>query len=1210
MIKKLLSLIICLLFLAVLYCRAQEIPGIDAYQAESDGYFMHPSMTSKGVVLTDNYGSKIYLIKNAALSELVSAPGCGMYFNVSPDKTAIGFKLIKPDGMQVPAIYDLEKMKVVELTGPVDLCGQVSFSNNGKIAFTIGNDLHVLSDGNTQIFNLGIYSNIAPVSPDGNYVVFNDDHDQLHIIDITTGHTEHITDNTSGCIYPQWSPDGRKVLYSSLSGVLMVWNRLTKTTYTVGKGEKASWSPDSQFILYDVVTSDNFEFKGSELYLAKFDGSHVYRLTSTPAINEMCPGFTSQNTIVYSTYNDREIVSATVNTGFTGLSDQSLLVKSVLPISFDKTRLDDFLQKKSKAITMVQGDVPYVHQVYDTPNWHWGYWSCAPTTSIMAIAYYNRVPPWDITCSSPSPHVSHYGAYVADQYHFDEVFYNTQATDNAGTAAYGGYGYMWNGSNGPYNKMSPYIQNHGITAGLSDVTDFTTVISDINNSYPYPICSTITSAGHLTLAVGYVVNQHTLIFNDPYGNKNNGYMNYYGKNAYYDWPGYNNGYCNLNTAAWTVKSESSQPSYNDTIIDDEYYNHGFYLYNQGVAKMSYYFDSKTGGYNGHFWYTYTSVNTAADTNYVTWTPGLNTSNTYEVFAYIPNSTIVTATNACYKVYYTGGNTTVVVNQATHRGQWVSLGTFPFSPVNQIYVRLGDGTGIAYQKIAFDAVKWVKVGPFDNIAPTTVTNVSGSWQTQDFVSNFTDADNQGGSGIDKSYYQVLDFDGAEWHANAQRGFFADNFDSYNSSVWSVPANSGTWEVNSGNLVQKDTVSANTNIYAYLNQTLSNRYLYQFNVKIDPATYGTNQHRFGLHYFCDSGSMSNRGNSYFIYFRQETSTLEFFKVVDDIYTQEKVINNVATVFGQCYDIKVVFDRTTGKTDVYRNDVLLGSWTDPNPLSLNNGRYISFRTGNSKMLINEIKVFRTRYPSVTVTVGDSANKDIRYQNPDPSTPAAKIKSIVNDAVGNLSAIDYYNLNVDWTPPACVSVNDGTDADIDITLSTNTLSANWTASSDSNSGISKYLYAIGTAPWSTDVVGWTGNGLSTSITKTGLSLTNMQTYYFSIQAINGAELTSTCCSDGILVNTDTDVDEPVESRVISLSPNPFDKSFTLQFYVNHEQRVIISLTDILGRETIIANKMFSEGSHDILIAADEYGLSKGIYVLGLFTEKAYNSVPIIKYQ
>lgn len=245
----------------------------------------------------------------------------------------------------------------------------------------------------------------------------------------------------------------------------------------------------------------------------------------------------------------------------------------------------------------------------------------------------------------------------------------------------------------------------------------------------------------------------------------------------------------------------------------------------------------------------------------------------------------------------------------------------------------------------------------------------------------------------------------------------------------------------------------------------------------------------------------------------------------------------------------------------------------------------------------------------MGVAATNDIRYQNPDPATYAAKIKSIVNDAAGNLSVIDYYNLNIDWTIPVCTAVNDGTGADISTTTSATTLSANWAASGDPNSGIAKYWYAIGTTAGATDVVGWTDNALNTTITKSGLSLTDGQAYYFSVKTENGAGLINVCNSDGVLVNLATAMEENDNTRIISLYPNPFNENTSLNFYSSREQRVAIILTDMLGRKILVADKNFATGNHDITINSDELKLSQGVYTLTLFSDKTSVSVRMIRY-
>ena len=103
---------------------------------------------------------------------------------------------------------------------------------------------------------------------------------------------------------------------------------------------------------------------------------------------------------------------------------------------------------------------------------------------------------------------------------------------------------------------------------------------------------------------------------------------------------------------------------------------------------------------------------------------------------------------------------------------------------------------------------------------------------------------------------------------------------------------------------------------------------------------------------------------------------------------------------------------------------------------------------------------------------------------------------------------------------MRDGTGADISTTSSTTQLSANWDASTDTESGISGYQYAIGTTAGGTQTVNWTSLGNVTTVTKTGLTLTVGQTYYFSVQAVNGVGLTGSATnSNGQTVVT---VDAP----------------------------------------------------------------------------------------
>lgn len=402
-----------------------------------------------------------------------------------------------------------------------------------------------------------------------------------------------------------------------------------------------------------------------------------------------------------------------------------------------------------------------------------------------------------------------------------------------------------------------------------------------------------------------------------------------------------------------------------------------------------------------------------------------------------------------------------------------------------------------------AINWsssTSGGSGDLVNPTTLVTAPNSWVTQDFTTSFTDADNTGGSGIEKSYYQVIDYDGTDWRANAQNGFFSDNFDQAAIHPdWTTI--SGTWNITNGNLVQSDENNGNSNIYAYVNHGLSNRYLYNWAGSLSGS--GTSR-RAGLHYFCDNPSATNRGNSYFVYFRLDDAKVQLYKVTNDVFTLQNEVSYTFTA-GQWYDFKVIYDRISGKHQVYINNILVQTWTDTTPLS--SGNYISFRNGNCNYAVNNLKIYRSRYPSVTVTVG--INGDLRFQNTNPSTPAGRIKSIVQDLAGNLSSIAQQDVNVDWTSPSAISqVNDGTGADISTTTNSSSLSANWSLSSDTHSDVASYWYSIGSSPGATDIVPWTDNNWDSSATVNGLNLSIGNTYYFNIRAENGAGLFSAVSS------------------------------------------------------------------------------------------------------
>ncbi len=432
---------------------------------------------------------------------------------------------------------------------------------------------------------------------------------------------------------------------------------------------------------------------------------------------------------------------------------------------------------------------------------------------------------------------------------------------------------------------------------------------------------------------------------------------------------------------------------------------------------------------------------------------------------------------------------------------------------------------------------------DAIAPMTTVSVPGSWITQNFTATYTDTDNSGGSGIEKSYYQVTDYNTSDWRSNSAKGFFNDNFDqSAIHSSWT--SQSGTWALSSGSLMQSDEANGNSNIWAGVTSNLSDRYLYHWSGAMSGT--GTNR-RAGLHYFCSDPTLTNRGNSYFVFFRLDSDKIQIYEVTNDTYS---LVDESSYDFNvdQWYDYKVAYDRITGKHQVYINNVLMRTWTDATPLTT--GNYISFRSGNCVYKVNDLRVYRSRSSSTSIAVGTSG--DMRYESPNSSTAAGRIKSIVQDVAGNLSAISSQDVKIDWTTPSAIqTVNDGGAADVSFTTNNSMLEANWTTSSDTNSDVANYWVAVGTAAGTAagtaDVVPWTNNYWNTNISIGGLILNTGTTYYVSVKAENGAGAFS-----GIVSSN---------GQTVSLPTNPPNASFILQnTYVCSSDSLLFQNTSVDG--------------------------------------------------
>lgn len=448
---------------------------------------------------------------------------------------------------------------------------------------------------------------------------------------------------------------------------------------------------------------------------------------------------------------------------------------------------------------------------------------------------------------------------------------------------------------------------------------------------------------------------------------------------------------------------------------------------------------------------------------------------------------------------------------------------------------------------------------DDQDPTTAIVSPSAWQTEDFNVSFNDADNIGVVG---RYYLVADRDPVttKWSSNGAYGFCNELF-SWDGGSWNNVT--GTYAVNNGVFEFTNTAEQNSSTYYNIVQDNSTAYLYEWNQTITSTL--TNQ-RAGLHFFCDDPTLPNRGNSYFVFFRESDQKAQIYKVVDDVFSMKSNDNCVITT-NTTYTYKVTYNPQSGWIKVYSNDLLVTQWQDIEPIQ--SGNSISLRSGGCSVNYDNISVFRSRGTSAAVTIGPTAQ--MRYQS-EGAVASGAIRSMVVDEIGNWSNGVSEIFLIDWTAPEIDFLNDGMTSDIDTTFST-TLQANW-AGNDQHSAIDHYEVAIGTLPSLNNVLNWTNTSLDQAFSHVLSSPVYNQVYNISLRIVNGAGLESLFVSDGQRLVDETSLNvSSLELENIHVFPNPVSDHVTIHG-LNEQMSVLIY--DANGK---LVKKLTSEEAKNIQV-------------------------------
>lgn len=469
---------------------------------------------------------------------------------------------------------------------------------------------------------------------------------------------------------------------------------------------------------------------------------------------------------------------------------------------------------------------------------------------------------------------------------------------------------------------------------------------------------------------------------------------------------------------------------------------------------------------------------------------------------------------------------------------------------------------------------------DNVPPTTVIVPGSLWQTNDFTVTFNDQDTE--SGIKERYILVSEkMNGtSDWYAQGSYSFANESFD-LNSILWTPVT--GSFNINNGAYVQSDLAEQNSNSHYTIEQNNNYSYLYNWNQTITSTD--INQ-RAGLHFFCDNPSLPNRGNSYFVYIRENDNKLQIYSVSNDVFTLQQDVS-YAINSGQTYNCKVRFSPLDGIIDLYIDGTLEASWQDSAPLQAGNS--ISFRTGGCSATFDDLKVYRSRGQSEIINVGISELMSIQSEG---AIHSGRINSIVLDSANNWSTEHIEDYLIDYTTPTIDYLFDGLAQDID-TFYTAQIEANWSAI-DIHSDIVEYIYAVGTLPNLDDVVQWTSGGVNNSMLELIANPIYDQVYHVSIKVSNGAGLEATYVSNGQRYLEGLGLYSEDLSKV-TVYPNPAINQLTISGIENCDYLIMDNNGKVVerGNSLIVDLSQLSNGQYTICVISGQQFVNKKFIVM-----------------
>lgn len=519
--------------------------------------FGPPTVSDDGsqVAITrwDRVGLETFDVATGARTAVSAARGAG--FAPDWDGNALLFKAVTVERGQEAIRWDAGQQRVLARGGRV---GQ-PVANQGRLFSAIrGNVLE--RDAALQFVDAGDVDIIA-LSPAADQQAWNDDQGTLYVRE-TSGSIRAADVGGRGA-HPAFSSSGKLLVHSGGDEIRVV-HAASGRVVAVFPGEHPAWTPGADRLIYDrVVTGDDVgpgeaftPYQVVDAALWTWDaGQGAQELFSSRDVHPRWPSAAPNGDVYFVDTQDGALWRLSG-----GITTKVLAAESAAPAG-----------APPPSYATVAHSVPYMHQLWDTPDDFDGGWSCGATSVLQTLARYETLPNADITASWPTPHTSHWGWYVPNAYSFNGYTYDTWGLAKSQNCQ-GAHGFICLEYGGAlWSQMVLFAQQHGMPSELAG-TSFDTLVNEVNAGYTMYLSASVLGYGHIVAVIGYLTDGgnpiHAMAINDPYGNAGSGdWGNFDGENVVYDWPGYNNGYLEIEVAQ-LFTARGTLPPVDDGGTDD------------------------------------------------------------------------------------------------------------------------------------------------------------------------------------------------------------------------------------------------------------------------------------------------------------------------------------------------------------------------------------------------------------------------------------------------------------------------------------------------------------------------------------------------------------------------------------------------------------------------------------------------------------------